>query len=83
MDSFLIIFLYSSFQILIKISLIHIWIFFVIFLEPERHYIFEYAKEFGFFRLSQETRKRLKIPVKIINLGMISFSVLISVIIFF
>ena len=43
------------------------------FIEPERHYIFEYAKEFGFLRLSPETRKRLKIPVKIVNLGKYPF----------
>ncbi|XP_057300168.1 membralin-like [Hydractinia symbiolongicarpus] len=36
--------------------------------EAERHYIFEYSQEFGFLRLSQETRKRLKIPVRVITL---------------
>jgi len=35
--------------------------------EPVRHYIFEYAKEFGFLRLSHETRQRLQIPMKIVT----------------
>jgi len=35
--------------------------------KPERHYIFEYAQEFGFLRISKEARSRLKIPMKTVT----------------
>ncbi|XP_066932012.1 membralin-like [Clytia hemisphaerica] len=55
-------------DIIQEASLLTFYNLYLAFSEPERHYIFEYAKEFGFLRLSPETRKRLKIPVKIVNL---------------
>ena len=45
---------------------LHYYLFFV---EPSHHYVFEYAKEFGLLRLSQKARNRFKIPVKVISLG--------------
>lgn len=36
---------------------------------PEENYIVEYSLEYGFLRLSSETRARLKIPVHTVNLN--------------
>lgn len=35
----------------------------------EEHYILEYSLEYGFLRLSSETRRRLNIPVLLVALG--------------
>lgn len=42
-----------------------------VFLESnEDEYVMEYSLEFGFLRLSQTARLRLKIPVMVVELGM-------------
>jgi hypothetical protein len=42
------------------------------FLEShEEEYAMEYSLEFGFLRLSQTARSRLKIPVMVVHLGML------------
>jgi hypothetical protein len=35
----------------------------------EEEYVMEYSLEFGFLRLSQTARSRLKIPVMVVQLG--------------
>lgn len=36
---------------------------------PQEEYIVEYSLEYGFLRLSQNTRQRLNIPVMVVTLG--------------
>lgn len=50
----------------IFLSFFHIYIRLV---WPEENYIVEYSLEYGFLRLSAETRARLKIPVQTVNLN--------------
>ena len=53
--------------------------FFFFAVWPEEKYIVEYSLEYGFLRLSPNTRQRLNITVMLVTLGMYTLVLIASV----
>ena len=65
----------SCVNIKAKYSLISFFSHFPVYANKQlkNYYVMEYALEYGFLRLSQETRRKLNISVKVVTLGKLSF----------